>query len=371
MHHPVPTPVARKPRALALLAACLVPVLLPATQVKPAAEVVRYPDNRPAAHYRLDAADAGVVLRHGDGPGGCDVLGARDVWAWEHEGTYYLHYDGAGRTGWLGCLAVSRDLTHWTKRGPVLDLGAPGSDDSASASYPVTFHHAGRWHLFYLGTPHTSGAPELVPAFPYLTMKADGPSPAGPWTRRPGITPFRTAPSTYYDTTASPGHVIPHRDGFLMFFSASTNNPILRTIGLARTRDLDATWRIDPQPIVPATEQVENTSLFHQESDGTWWMFTNHVGLRDGLEYTDAIWVYWTKDLEHWDPANKAVVLDSRNCKWSRHIIGLPSVIAVGGRLAILYDGNGEEKMPPGVSSHMRRDVGLAWLDLPLVPPAR
>ena len=38
-----------------------------------------YPDGRPAARYRLDAIDQGVVLRHGDGPGQCDVLGARDT----------------------------------------------------------------------------------------------------------------------------------------------------------------------------------------------------------------------------------------------------------------------------------------------------
>ena len=63
------------------------------------------------------------------------------------------------------------------------------------------------------------------------------------------------------------------------------------------------------------------------------------------------------------------MVLDSRNCKWSPHIIGLPSVLPVGRRLAIFYDGNTAERMPTGVKSHMNRDVGLAWLDLPLVPP--
>jgi len=32
---------------------------------------------------RLDARDAGVVMKHGDGPNQCDYLGARDVWVWE------------------------------------------------------------------------------------------------------------------------------------------------------------------------------------------------------------------------------------------------------------------------------------------------
>lgn len=160
-----------------------------------------FPDGRPSARYRLDAKDHGPVLRHGDGPGRCDDLGARDVWVWEHGGTYYMHYDGAGTKGWLACLASSTDLVHWTKKGAVLELGRKGADDSASASYGVTFFDGKGWHMF-----------------------------------------------------------------------------------------------ID--------------------------------------------------------------------------IIGLPSVVHVGRRLAILYDGNVAEQMPTGVKSHMNRDVGLAWLDLPLVTPA-
>ena len=81
-------------------------------------------------------------------------------------------------------------------------------------------------------------------------------------------------------------------------------------------------------------------------------------------EYTDAIWVYWSKDLNTWKAADKAVVLDGRNCGWSRKCIGLPSVLKVGNRLAIFYDAPGGDS-----KSHMNRDVGLAWLELPLIPP--
>ncbi len=84
----------------------------------------------------------------------------------------------------------------------------------------------------------------------------------------------------------------------------------------------------------------------------------------EGFEYTDAIWVYWTKDLQKWNPANKAVVLDGRNCPWSNKCIGLPSVVKVKNRLAIFYDAPGGDS-----KSHMGRDIGLAWLSLPLVPP--
>ena len=43
----------------------------------------------------------------------------------------------------------------------------------------------------------------------------------------------------------------------------------------------------------------------------------------------------------------------------------MPSVITVGKRLAIFYDGPGGDS-----TDHMNRDVGLAWLELPLTPPA-
>jgi hypothetical protein len=277
-----------------------------------------------------------------------------------------MHYDGAGAKGWLTCLATSSDLTNWTARGPVLDFGTPGQKDAASASYGVTFNDNAKWHMFYLGTPHTSPPPHLVPAFPYLTMKAEAPAPTGPWTKRYDITPFSPQPGTYFSATASPGHIIARGGQYLMFFSASTDNPILRTIGIARASDLEGTWSIDPRPILPPAEQIENTSLYHEEESDTWFLFTNHVGLKNGLEYTDAIWVYWTKDLERWDTDRKAVVLDASNCNWSKQIIGLPSVVRLGKRLALFYDGYAGRGIPEGAASHMHRDVGLAWLELPL-----
>jgi hypothetical protein len=70
--------------------------------------------------------------------------------------------------------------------------------------------------------------------------------------------------------------------------------------------------------------------------------------------------------LNKWNAADKAVVLDGRNCKWSRKCIGLPSVVKVGNRLAMLYDAPGGDS-----TSHMKRDIGLAWLDLPLSAPQK
>ena len=358
------------PTGLCLLVGWL-PSVPAASLVMPAKDVESYADGRPSAHYRLEAKDQGVVLRHGDGPSRCDYLGARDIWVWEHKGNYFMHYDGAGPKGWLACLATSKDAQHWNAKGAVLDFGPADSNDSASASYGTTFLDGNRWHMFYLGTPHTTPAPDYIPGFPYLTMKAESATPTGPWNKRYDVTPFSVKAGTYYSATGSPGHIIQRGDEYLMFFSASTANPILRTLSIARTRSLDGAWTPDLSPLVPLTEQVENSSLYFEKKNRTWFLFTNHIGIKDGLEYTDAIWVYWSKDLNKWDPAHKAVVLDPRNCGWSKHIIGLPSVVRAGKRLAVFYDGNTAAQIQPGVKSHMDRDIGLAWLDLPLVPPPR
>ena len=90
----------------------------------------------------------------------------------------------------------------------------------------------------------------------------------------------------------------------------------------------------------------------------------NRLMARTLGEFTDAVWVYWSRDRNRWNTVDRAVVLDGTNCTWSTDCIGLPGVIRRGDRLAILYDA------PGGTSvSHMRRHVGLAWLDLPLRPP--
>ena len=65
-----------------------------------------------------------------------------------------------------------------------------------------------------------------------------------------------------------------------MFFSAATDHPVRRTLSIARTKNLDGPWTLDPQPIIPPTEQVENTSLYFEPANRTWFLFTDHVGDR-------------------------------------------------------------------------------------------
>ncbi len=113
-----------------------------------------YADGRPSTTMRLDAVDHGPIIRHGTGPAQCDYLGAREAICFRSGHTYYLHYDGAGPTGWRACLAESHDLRHWQLKGPVLDLGEPGTDDSGTASSPWTIFDGKWWHMFYVGCRH-------------------------------------------------------------------------------------------------------------------------------------------------------------------------------------------------------------------------
>jgi predicted GH43/DUF377 family glycosyl hydrolase len=326
----------------------------------------KYKDGRPECKYRMDVEDVGMIMPYGDGPDSCDQIGARDLWLFKaDDSTFCMHYDAAGPKGWLTSLAISRDLIHWEKKGPVLQLGNKDEPDSKSASYGTTYFDGKKWHMFYMGTPNVSPAPNLIPSFPYLNMKAESNSPYGPWLKRRDIVPFKPKENTFYSSTTCPGFIVKNKKEYMMFFSAA-DFTIKRTICIARTKDLDGSWEIDSAPIFSPEEQVENTSLYFEEANQTWFLFTNHIGLDNNGEYTDAIWVYWSKDLNNWNPRHKAIVLDGQNCKWSKRCIGLPSVIKYKNRLAVLYDAPGGNSV-----SHLRRSIGLAFLNLPLVAPGK
>lgn len=336
------------------------------------AQQIHYSDGRPAAVLRMACKDEGIVLRYGDGPDSCDSYGAREANIIREGNTYYLFYDGAGKSAWLSCLAVSNDLHHWEKQGAILTLGDSTKNDSKSASSPWLIQEAGMWHMFYLGTPHTTPPPYRIPAFPYLTMKANAHNLSGPWMKQYDVTPLPPKINSYYSVTSSPGFIVQHNKQYLMFFSGATQDKTgtKRTLGIARTKDLNSSWAIDSKPVFPLTEQVENSSIYYDKQSKTWYLFTNHIGIDEQVqEYTDAIWVYWSKDINKWDTRNKAVVLDSSNCTWAKGAIGMPAVIQVGDRIALLYDAaEGQSK------SHMFRSIGLAWISLPVkiyTPPKK
>jgi predicted GH43/DUF377 family glycosyl hydrolase len=324
---------------------------------------LKYLDNRPVSKYRMDAEDVGIVLPYGNGPDSCDYLGAREAIINKEKDTYYLFYDGAGPRGWLVCLATSKDLVTWERKGKLLDFGKKGEPDQASAASPWIIKTGDYWHMLYFGTPNTTPAPDYIPSFPYLTLKAKSRQISGPWMKQKNVVPMQPQKNTFYSSTCSPGYIIKYKGEYLMYFSGA-DYTVKRTIGIARTKDLDGSWRIDSLPIVPPAEQIENSSLYYEKANETWFLFTNHIAYDRHGEYTDAVWVFWSKDPEKWDANNKAVVLDGTNCKWSNHCIGMPTVIQYKGRLALLFDAPGNNSY-----SHMRRSIGLAFLKLPVHVP--
>ena len=246
-----------------------------------------------------------------------------------------------GTQGLAGRPGHEQGLDPLAEEGPgAWNWARPGENDSASASYGTTFYDGRTWHMFYLGTPHTSPAPDLVPAFPYLTMKARSDVAGRSVDEADGSHPLPSQAGHVLLGHGQPrpdrqaGRRVPH---VLQRRGRSSDPPYPEHRPHEEPgRSLDPRSPADP---ARAAEQVENSSLYFEPANRTWFLFTNHVGL-DSFEYTDAVWVYWSKDLDRWDPAHKAVVLDRSNCSWSKHIIGLPSVVRVGDRLALFYDGN-------------------------------
>ena len=301
---------------------------------------------------RLDATDAGRILWHGDGPGASDTRGMREPSIVQEDGKFYLFYDGCAEPAWLACLATSDDLKTWKKHGRMLSLGPIGSDDSGTASSPWMIKEEDTWHMFYVACPNVTPAPDFIPAGPYLTMKATAKSLMGPWTQHREFVPFRPKPGTHYALGAYPGHILKHKDEYMMFINGGQ--------AIARTSNLNEPWKIDEKPHLQSS--VENSSIYYEETNGYYWLFVNHIRMLPSA-HTDATWVYWSKDPNNWNERDRAVVLDGRNCSWSKTIIGMATVTKVGNRLALFYDANEQN-----VHHHMDRDIGLAWLDLPLTP---
>jgi hypothetical protein len=315
--------------------------------------------------------DLGIIIPFGDGkcPGGCDELGARDTWVW-YDATdpvwpYKMTYDGSGPQGWLSVLAVSSDptLRNWTKKGNVLSLGPAGSKDSASASYLTTYYDApnARWLGWYLATPTVSPPPGLVPVGPYYSMLASAPTSSGPWTQH------RELGAVF--PTGSPGPVMPSPQGDGTFWQFCTG--CMSSLGLSRTNNLTGSWT-DWLPLI-VDDAVENVSLFFEQANGLWFLFTNHIGPdAGGMRFDESIWVYWSSDLTSWDPANKAVVLNRTNViepTFQVGRVGLPSVMQVPGNdthLFMVYDGGGTRD---NVSYNENCSVALAVLRRPLEPP--
>jgi len=333
---------------------------------------ITYSDARPSASWRLPAADDGVILTHGNAPGGTDIKGARDSFIYEENGTYYMTYDGADNNYWGSNMTTSTDLVNWTSPVRKLSHGAAGASDSASAAYSTIYKDASTYYMFYLGAKVKAGQPTNTPFPPYVTKLAKSSSLTGTWTKYPNE-PIPLVNGSYREVTVSPGTIIKQGTNYYMYFSAAAEHlgKYYRGIGLAWTTNLNSgTWSVGSGAIIPIYEQVENASVFYQQEDNTWYMFVNHVGIdSSGNETTDSVWVYWSSNPFDWDANNRAVVIDSSVSNWSNdNVIGIPSVIKKDGQLKISYDGRSTLD-PVNINNNIGRDIALSHVELPIVKP--
>jgi len=321
----------------------------------------------PPRRYEPDYIHPVPVLEHGDS---MDINGAREVFLFEHEGLFYLHYDGNGEKNWSCCQAVSKDLLHWDKRGEQLEPGLPGEIDHGGACYGPTFFFEGKWYLYYVSVENTSGAPFYIPALPYRTGLAVADQPEGPWTKVSTDLFTLGGKGSWNEGCICAPYII-HQDGkYLAFYSASTTGPVYyRTIGLAVSDSPSGPWELSPEPLLPLEEQLENASLYFEPACGLWFMFVNHVGRDEkGQEFTEAVWVYWSPSLTQWNAEDKAVVLDASNIPWVTQAVGLPSCLVADGKLWLGFDAC---KDPVNAINwgNAHRDIGMSRFDLPLRPP--
>lgn len=73
--------------------------------------------------------------------------------------------------------------------------------------------------------------------------------------------------------------------------------------------------------------------------------------------------MYWTKDVDHWDDRNSAVVVDAKCTKdgWATGAIGFPSVLRVDDEtLLLVYDA-----IKGNSIGHTPRHIGYGYWKIP------
>ena len=95
------------------------------------------------------------------GPADFDATACMTPFAVRQGDEYFLFYVGGTKAGNRQiCLATApvRDVAKWTRCGPILELGAPGSFDAFWCVVPCIHRFGEKWHLYYTGRNPELGA---------------------------------------------------------------------------------------------------------------------------------------------------------------------------------------------------------------------
>ncbi len=281
---------------------------------------------------------------------------------WYEDGWYYVFYDADdagtidGVAGWGTYLAKSRDLSNWTKLGPVLQPGSSGLDSgSASGAYVNKF--GSTYYMYYLGTPNILLG---VPADPYVGMLATATSISGPYIKQGVVLPLGAGGS--FDEAVTLINSV-WNDGitYKALYSATG-------LGYADSSDPSGPWN-NRACVLPGSEGVENPVLIFDSSSGHYYLFANNVQQQSyGYQwrYTDSIVMYWSTDPASWNVANKTTVISPGYGAWDGYVIGLMSSIVRGdGVIYAAYDGRAQPPEEELVWGHEFRDGAMVEAKFP------
>lgn len=127
-----------------------------------------------------------------------------------------------------------------------------------------------------------------------------------------------------------------------------------------RIRRRAASWERIPNDRQNKTAP-ENANYYFDPVSGYHFLFTNQFNQQ--YNATDCNVVYWTKDVDHWDDRNSAVVVDAKCTKdgWATGAIGFPSVLRVDDEtLLLVYDA-----IKGNSIGHTPRHIGYGYWKIP------
>jgi predicted GH43/DUF377 family glycosyl hydrolase len=317
------------------------------------ADAALRPFRRPLPRFTRHPANPVVAPRR-DLPHECSAC--MNPFVLRRGNEYWLYYAGGCAQGARRiCLATApvADPAAWTRRGVVLDIGAPDTFDARWVVLPHVVQFGDRWHLYYTSN---CGKGEGLSAFPGLGV-AIGPDPLH-FTRYAGnpVLPASHTEGAPDKLGMAGGSVIPVRlaNGETEWRWYYTGCPTVgddlflhqqKVVCLAVSRDGLAWERRGGIMYRMADRDYVNVAaagpVVWQDPDGLFRMVYSAIGTRWGYY---SICYAESEDGLAWYRGERVgddLVLEPTGAGWERQMVEYPAIIREGDRYRLFYCGNG------------------------------
>jgi predicted GH43/DUF377 family glycosyl hydrolase len=236
---------------------------------------------------------------------------------------------------------------------PVLDLGEPGTFDDCGVTPSSAMHHDGKIYLYYHGwnalqlTPHRLTTGLAVSEDGGQTFQRYSRAPLFDRTDKEPI--FSNNPCVYKE--GNQWHMwylnleqwVPINgrfEGLFTLYYAHSNDGIQwnRNATVAINKKFDH-------------ECVSNATV--TKEDGVFKMWYSYRSVEDFREGKGAYWVGYAEstDAKNWERMDDKVKLDRSEDGWDSVMLSFPSVITVGNKRHLFYNGNGFGKTGIGLAT--------------------